>query len=67
MRRFHRQPESRESRLQQEVAREKQASRDADERAIAEGRVSVEQLERRNGLFPGNLFALDYDVAGRIW
>jgi hypothetical protein len=35
-----------------ERAREKQASRDADARALASGEKSREQLTRENGLFP---------------
>jgi hypothetical protein len=34
-------------------AAEKQASRDADARAIAEGRVTEEQLRRDNSMFSG--------------
>jgi hypothetical protein len=34
-------------------AAEKQASRDADARAIAEGRVTEQQLRRDNSMFSG--------------
>jgi hypothetical protein len=34
-------------------AAEKQASRDADARALAEGRVTEEQLRRDNNMFSG--------------
>jgi hypothetical protein len=34
-------------------AAEKQASRDADARALAEGRVTEEQLRRENSMFSG--------------
>lgn len=33
-------------------AREKQASRDADDRAVAEGRVSWAEVDRKNNFFP---------------
>jgi hypothetical protein len=60
-------PIIRSSRLFEEVEREKEASRAADERAIASGRKSVDQLERENGLFPGHLFRVDYKSAKRLW
>jgi hypothetical protein len=34
-----------------ELMREKQASRDADDRALASGKKSREELRRENGLF----------------
>jgi hypothetical protein len=51
---------------QEQLDREKQAARDADMRAIAEGRMTVEEVDRRNGLFPGHLFEIDWDEAIRI-
>lgn len=50
-----------------EIEREKQASRDADERALAEGRLSPEQLDRKNSLFHGQRWSVDYRSAKRLW
>jgi hypothetical protein len=57
----------RPSALQEHLDREKQASREADLRAIAEGRMTVEEVDRKNTLFPGHLFTIDWDAAFRIW
>ena len=52
---------------QDELDRMKQAEREADARAIAEGRATLEELERRNGLFNGKGAVLDYEAACKLW
>jgi len=37
--------------IQQEIAKEKQASRDADEKAIESGEKTKEQIQKENGIF----------------
>jgi hypothetical protein len=53
--------------LMREIDREKQASRDADERDLASGRKSREQLSRENGLFHGRRWIVDLGSAKRLW
>lgn len=53
--------------LFEEIRREKQASRDADERDLRSGRKSREQLARENGIFHGRRFRVDLKSAKRLW
>jgi hypothetical protein len=53
--------------LMREIDREKQASRDADERDLASGRKSREQLARENSLFHGRRWRVDFKSAKRLW
>jgi hypothetical protein len=53
--------------LFEDVQREKQASRDADERDLRSGRKSREQLARENGIFHGRRFRVDFKSAKRLW
>jgi len=46
-----------------ERAREKQASREADARAIAEGRMSPDDLARKNVFLSAERFEIDFDRA----
>jgi hypothetical protein len=54
------------SELMAEVEREKAAARAADRRAVARGEASVEELERRNGLFRGEFYRVDWASAKRL-
>lgn len=50
-----------------EIEREKQVNRDADEQAVASRQETVEQLEAKNGLFQGHWFKVDFTSARRLW
>lgn len=43
--------------------REKQASREADAKALAEGRITQEELARKNVFLSAERFDIDFDSA----
>lgn len=47
----------------EQKAKERQASRDADEQALASGQKSREELRRENGFFPARRFRVDLSSA----
>ena len=51
----------------QNRAEQKQASRDADERALATGEKTSEQLKRENGIFHGMKFRMDLSSVERLY
>lgn len=53
--------------LWEEIEREKQASRDADARDLASGRITREQLHEKNSLFKGKRWSVDLKSAKRLW
>lgn len=51
-----------------ERAREKQASRDADERALSAGLISSEQMQRKNGFVsPEMIAASQFELGDSNW
>lgn len=50
-----------------QVEREKQARRDADEAAVREGRLTPKDVSRRNGLLHGAGWKADLKSAKRLW
>lgn len=50
-----------------ERAAEKETSRDADERALATGEKTREQLKRENGIFHGMKFRMDLSSGERLY
>jgi hypothetical protein len=52
--------------LDDRVARLKQAARDADAKALAEGRMTPQQINRKNSIFDRFDFPLDLASGGRL-
>jgi hypothetical protein len=50
-----------------QVEREKQASREADARAVADGSKSREQLAAENRVLNGRRWRVDFRSAKRLW
>lgn len=49
-----------------ERAREKQASRDADEKALADGTMTVEEIERKNSFLTADRVIIHWDKSRRL-
>ncbi len=52
--------------LDERVAALKRAQREADARALETGRVTREELERKNSVFFGHHFKVDLKSGGRL-
>jgi hypothetical protein len=44
----------------------KQGAREADEKALAEGRMTAEEIDRKNSFFRGRHLKLDLSSGGRL-
>jgi hypothetical protein len=53
--------------FEQHVAAKKQRAREADREAIASGRLTPEEVQRKNALTLGYPFKLDFKSAKRLW
>jgi hypothetical protein len=53
--------------FEQYVAAKKRRAREADREAIASGRLTPEEVQRKNALTHGYPFKLDFKSAKRLW
>lgn len=57
---------SRRERLDERVATFKRRQREADARALETGRITREELARKNSVFSGRRFQVDLKSGGRL-